>query len=406
MHIRRSTGGILLVSGTCIGAGMLALPITTASSGFVLSSLLLIACWLMTYLTGLFVLEANMCLPEGANFISMAKETLGRTWEMIAWLTYLLLLYSLMAAYLSAGGDIVRNFLSAISTYEIKDWIGPLPWVLVVATFILAGANFVDGFNRVLMAGLVLTYFLLLGTAVPHADLNLLKHGKPGYILAALPVVVTAFGYHVIIPGMRQYLRGNVNQLVRMILWGSLLPLIVYICWNFVVYSLVPIKGTNGLEMIYQMGRPATQLTHVLAELVDNPMIVSIAEGFIFFAIASSFLGIAFSLFGFLKDGLLVHHSHLGSLGIGLITFLPPLAYAIMFPRGFILALSYAGVFVAILHGILPAMMVYAARQKGMVKFYRTPVPTAFVYIVIAVSVLVIGAQFAVNLGYLHPFPS
>lgn len=61
MHIRKLTGGVLLISGTCIGAGMLALPITMGSSGFWLSVVLLVLCWLGTYLSGLYVLEANMC---------------------------------------------------------------------------------------------------------------------------------------------------------------------------------------------------------------------------------------------------------------------------------------------------------------------------------------------------------
>jgi len=105
MHIKRLTGGVLLIAGTCVGAGMLALPITMGSSGFFISTLLLIACWLGTYLCGLYVLEANLCMPENSNYISMAKASLGRFGEVTAWITYLLLLYSLMASYLIGGAS-------------------------------------------------------------------------------------------------------------------------------------------------------------------------------------------------------------------------------------------------------------------------------------------------------------
>lgn len=87
MHIRKLTGGVLLIAGTCIGAGMLALPITMGGTGFWLSTLLLVVCWLATYLAGLYVLEANMCNTEDSNYISMAKNLLGRPGEIMAWIT-------------------------------------------------------------------------------------------------------------------------------------------------------------------------------------------------------------------------------------------------------------------------------------------------------------------------------
>ena len=42
--------------------------------------------------------------------------------------------------------------------------------------------------------------------------------------------------------------------------------------------------------------------------------------------------------------------------------FIPPLLFAIFYPSGFVAALGYAGVFVAILYGLLPAFMVWHGR--------------------------------------------
>ncbi|GAH02366.1 unnamed protein product, partial [marine sediment metagenome] len=70
-------GSILLVAGTSIGAGMLALPVITATSGFFYSMLLLAVCWVFMVLTGLLVLEVNLNLGVSNSYISMAKATLG-----------------------------------------------------------------------------------------------------------------------------------------------------------------------------------------------------------------------------------------------------------------------------------------------------------------------------------------
>lgn len=404
MKINRITGGILLITGTCIGAGMLALPITTAASGFGYSALLLVVTWLAMYLTGLYVLEVNLLLPPGANFISMAKETLGKTGDIVAWVTYLLLLYSLMAAYLSGGGDIVNDTVKTLTGIGLQEWVAPLPWVLGGAIIIYVGVRFVDEINRLLMGGLILTYFLMVLMTSSHVELSYFKQGSPYFLLAALPVIITSFGYHVIIPSLRVYLAGDSFKLKRIIFWGSLLPLCVYLLWEFLVFGIIPVEGRYGLAAILQSGHPASDLTHSLSLMLQNTWIVKTAEFFIFFAIATSFLGISLSLFDFLSDGLHIPKTARGKALAALITFAPPLTFALLFPRGFILALSYAGVFVAILHGILPAGMVLAARKKNLHNGYRAPLGLYGIVIILCFSLLIIFAQLAVNFHWLRSF--
>ena len=64
-------GGMLLVAGSCIGAGMLALPILTGLAGFIPSlSMLLVACLFMTF-TSLLLVEINGWFYGPVNIISM-----------------------------------------------------------------------------------------------------------------------------------------------------------------------------------------------------------------------------------------------------------------------------------------------------------------------------------------------
>ncbi|MDQ2993527.1 MAG: hypothetical protein M3R00_01060, partial [Pseudomonadota bacterium] len=102
-------GAILLIAGTSIGAGMLALPVVTAEHGFIASAILLISCYIVMTYTALLMLEVNLWLPSGANIISMTKETLGRTGEIIASLSYLLLLYCLISAYLAGLNSLIAE---------------------------------------------------------------------------------------------------------------------------------------------------------------------------------------------------------------------------------------------------------------------------------------------------------
>src|SRR3989338_7821905 len=104
----KMVGGILLIIGICIGAGMLGLPVATATHDLVSSSLLMVACWFVMTLGALYILETNLKFAPGANLISMAKHTLGPTGAIVTWLVNLLLLYALLAAYITGGTQMTQ----------------------------------------------------------------------------------------------------------------------------------------------------------------------------------------------------------------------------------------------------------------------------------------------------------
>src|SRR5579872_3346282 len=105
-------GGVLLVVGTTIGAGILALPVATAELGFWGSIVLLTGCWAMMTACAFLFLEVNLWLPPNSNLISMAGATLGKGGQAVVWTVYLLLLYSILSAYVAGGGDLFHYLLS------------------------------------------------------------------------------------------------------------------------------------------------------------------------------------------------------------------------------------------------------------------------------------------------------
>ena len=114
----RLVGGILLVSGTAIGAGMLALPVITSFAGFLPSAIALGICWLFMYITAVLLLEVNLSCPGEPNMISMAGRTLGTAGKLVCWVVYLLLLYSLTAAYIAGSAPLFLQAFYALTTIE------------------------------------------------------------------------------------------------------------------------------------------------------------------------------------------------------------------------------------------------------------------------------------------------
>lgn len=385
-------GGILLVSGTTIGAGMLALPVSTGIAGFLPATLLLIFCWAFMTFTALLMLEVNLWMPEGTNLISMARLTLGKPGEVISWGIYLFLLYALTTAYIAGSGPIVIHAISALFGYSLPNYIGSVPLLLMFGFFVYKGTASVDYANRILMAGLIIAYFLIIILLSPYVDFALLSHISWPPLLAATSVVVTSFGFHIIIPTLTTYLKRDVKQLRAVIIIGGIIPLIVYLVWEFLALGIIPQEGVNGLIRGYIEGANGASL---ISQTLSHAKIALISQVFAFFAIITSFLGVSLSLSDCLADGFKIKKTRSGRWLLFAMTFLPPIGFAVIDPRAFLTALEYAGAFgVITLLGLMPALMVWKGRYiLNYPSSYTAPGGKMALIFVIVISLGIICSQ-------------
>lgn len=396
MRTNKFFGSTLLIAGTSIGAGMLALPVSTATYGFSPSIFLFLLCWLCMMITGLLILEVNLWLKPGANIVSMAKATLGSGGKATAWAVYLLLFYSLLAAYVSGMGDLVHVTVEQVWQRHISTGTGSLLLILLVGTAVYFGTRSVDYLNRTLFFAKFMTYAAVVVVLSPHVQLSHLADINLHHAWLALPIVITSFGFQNTIPSLRVYLNDDVKKLRLAILIGSTIPLVVYIIWQFAIMGVVPTQGPHGLLEVLATGQPATGLGKSLDAILANGWMSQLFKMFTLFAIITSFTGVSFSLFDFLIDSFNIKRNQPGKLLSLVLTFLPPLIFAYAYPHGFILALGYAGIFVAILLGIMPALMVWSGRYwKHMASGYQAPVNRFALVVIIVFSLVIIFSQLA-----------
>lgn len=358
----RVLGGALLVAGTTIGAAVLALPVTIGVAGLWPSLLLFVVCWLFMAYTAFLILEVNHTIGGTANLITMARATLGRVGEGFTWVFYILLLYTLTAAYISGSGALLIQQLDYLFGVSISEMLGPIPFVIIFGFLVFLGVKPVDYINRLLMVGLGTTFILLLAMILPKVQAPLLERAAPAYALLAVPVVITSFGYHIIIPSLASYLGHNIRKIRLAMVWGSILPVIVYALWTIAILGVIPLRGEGGLLAALESGQPAALLSASLEHFLGISWISWISSYFSLFTILTSILGVSLSLSDCLADGLKIEKSAKGRFLLSLLTFIPPLVFAWSYPRGFVVALSYGGAIVAVLLGILPAAMAWSER--------------------------------------------
>jgi tyrosine-specific transport protein len=352
-------GGVLLVAGCCIGAGMLGLPVLSAMAGFKPSLIMFLICWLFMVCTGLLLLEVNLWFGEEISLITMAERTLGKAGKIVSWCVFLFLFYSLMVAYVAASGSLITDFLNQLTGYSLHQGIGGLLFSLLFGVLIYVGIGAVDWFNRLLMLGMIMTYISLVMMGIPHVDTSLLKHQDWNAATFVLPAVIVSFGFHNLIPSLTTYFRSDKKSLVYAIVIGSAIPLVIYLIWEWLILGLVPL---GSFQEALDKGEIATE---ALKNAVGLTWIVDVAQAFAFFAIVTSFLSVAVSFVDFLADGLRIEKTPRGKIILASLVLVPPFVCALLYPTIFLHALNYAGGFGAvILFGILPALMVWSGRYK------------------------------------------
>lgn len=350
-------GASLLIAGCCIGAGMLGLPVLSAMAGFKPSLLMFVICWIFMLGTGLLLLEVNLWFKEEIHIVSMAERTLGKIGKTVSWLVFLFLFYSLMVAYTAASGSLMSDFVEQYLDHSFPNEMGSLLFCLIFGVLLYIGTGALDWFNRLLMAGLILSYVILVSTGLPHIDTQLLEHRDWNAATLVIPALIVSFGFHNLVPSLTTYLGGQQRSLIKAIIIGSFIPLGIYLLWEMLILGLVSL---HDFREALNQGDIATE---ALKSAVGGSWIVDIAQIFAFFAIVTSLLSVALSFMDFLADGLKIKKTPLGKLSLACLVLIPPLLCSIAYPKIFLVALNYAGGYGAvILFGILPVLMVWKGR--------------------------------------------
>lgn len=362
MMLSRVIGGILLIVGTSIGAGMLALPVATAAAGFWGSSLFLLLCWALMTIGAFFILEVNLYLPQRKHMVSMANATLGLPGLITAWLSYLFLLYTLLSAYISGGADVLDGLLNHINIHAPPALLATV-FTLVFGFIVHCGIRQVDVVNRGLMFAKLAAFLLLVGLISSHVDLSYLRQGHVLKITGSLMLLMTSFGFAIIIPNLRDYFDDDIKTLKKVILIGSLIPLFCYFAWDAVIIGTLPSSGADGLTALMHSSHTTSQLAATLSKTVDSSIISSLFNFFTSICMLTAFLGVSLCLLSFLSDGLNLSKEGKQGSALFLLTFVPPLIIVLYYPGAYIYALNYAGYFCVILLMLLPALMVYFGRR-------------------------------------------
>lgn len=399
--MNKTAGSTLLVSGTMIGAGMLAMPLTSAGIGFSFTLVLLIALWSLLTCTALLFVEVYQTTDADAGIGTLAAQYFGRFGRIVATTVLLVFLYALLSAYVTGGGSILASSLPTIVNDNTTSKIAIGIFTLFFGAFVIIGTKSVDGINRLLFFIMLTTFVFVLCLMLPKVTVNNLM-AMPidkALLLSASPIFFTSFGFHGSIPSLNHYLQGNVKALRFAILTGSTITLVFYIVWQFSTHGVL--SQSHFLDIL-QQDPTLNGLVNASFQITGSTMLAQAVKIFSALALITSFLGVALGLFECIEDLLKRVFNISGNrMILGILTFLPPLLFAFFYPQGFVLALSYAGQMFAFYAVVLPVALVWKVRQIHPNLPYRVSGGTPVLVLVLILGVAITLIPFITRAGYL-----
>ncbi|WP_261893735.1 amino acid permease [Vibrio cyclitrophicus] len=344
-------GSSLIIAGTALGAGMLAIPMVLAQFGLLYGTLLMVLICFGTTYAALLLLEATIKAGGGLGLNSIARKTLGRQGQLLTNGLLYALLICLLMAYILGAGDLLSKLLSNFGI-EITATTSQIVFTLIAGAVVASGTGVIDKLNRalffVMLASLFATMTFLAPSMTQENLMQVTSHDHVDLIKTSA-ILFTSFGFMVVIPTLVSYNHEATDkQLRNMVIVGSLIPLVCYLCWLFAVVG-------NLSEEQFRSFKNVSDL--MAAFEAQSPWVGNILSTFTGLALLTSFFGVAMALFNQNKDMF-----NKNTAVTYCISFILPLVGSLLAADKFLQVLNYAGIILVFLAVFVPLVMVHKQR--------------------------------------------
>ncbi len=343
-------GSIMMVAGTSIGAAMIAMPITASKIGFALSILLLLIISAVMYYAAILVSRIYEITNSSSTIAKMAGDSIGKTAQIICSAATLILMYSLMVAYISGLSEALNELTN----------IGKTNIIIIISTvlfFSLGLSNKIfDYYNRAAFSLKIVFMFLMTFILCPHISTTNITSSSIVIsdslsVLSVLPVFVTSFGFHAGIPVIFKHLEMDHKQYKKAISYGVLLTLAIYVIWLTITFGVLSVDGLHSSD------GSLSNFIALLSSSIKSDFLSKIINFFIILAILTSLFGVSSTIFDFseelLKDMFKFNNAFVNSF----LVFFIPMIFTIINKNLFTKALGLAGVALTIIAIFIPCII-------------------------------------------------
>lgn len=340
----------LLISGTAIGAGLLALPLMSVNLGLEISSAVIIFMIFIAYQSSMMALDLNQLTDKPDSIVEMSRKLSGKGACMISLLSFYMLSISLLTAYFAGITDSIRIFCSVKSNLLIVPFCGlGLFIILCLKSDVFSRLNSI--LVVILLAAITISLIKIHSSQevqFPQVSCNASE------IFAFLPIIFTSFGVQNICPYIYDYLNKDRKKINLAFLLGIIISAIVYIIWISFVFENVLSRDIVFFEKLQNHRVSAGELVKFLCESSDSSFIDITFKILSLFAMITSAIGIGLGLLKSIQETITPSRKLAGA-----IICIIPMIIVMITPNTFISVLSFGGIIATVFVIFMPYYLLY-----------------------------------------------
>jgi tyrosine-specific transport protein len=342
MERKKFFEAVSILIGTIIGAGIFGLPYVMMRAGVLVNVFYFLFLGSIVLIIHLILGEIALRTPGFHHVVGYGKIYLGNLGEKIFLISSLVSLSGSLLVYLILGGHFLKN---------IFDWNNNFLFFLLIFWFfnsfvIILGWQKASFFELLMTFSLILILSIFSLLSLKYFRIDNLKLIDIKYLFLPWGVIFYAISGGLVIPELREFLIGKEFYLKKIIILGTILPIIFYFIFAISVAGALGLKTSeetiNGLKNLF------------------NPYIIKLIVIFGLFSIATSYL-----VMGMVLKRIFIHDLKINKKIANLIVCFTPLCFYFLGFKNFIKIISFLGLWLGAVDGILVLLVHKKAKSSS-----------------------------------------
>ena len=232
---KRLITAVSIMVGTAIGAGVLGIPYVAAQAGFWVAVAYMVILGAIILTVNLYLGEISLRTKGDHQIPGYARRYLGKKGMVVLEFATVFGIYSAIVAYLLGIGESLSFLFFRNSNYTVV--IGILVG-LVMSSLLWRGIKALKKYEKIGVSIILFLIFLIFFIFIKNIDPANLYYFNIGNVFLPFGVILFALMSFHAIPELEIILHNKEKLMKKALIIGTLIPIIFYIMFAFIVVGL------------------------------------------------------------------------------------------------------------------------------------------------------------------------
>jgi tyrosine-specific transport protein len=226
------------ITGTAIGAGILALPHIIHDSGILPGILHIVVLGLIMLLINLYLGEVVLRTKGHHQLTGYASKYLGKKGKILMLISMIIGIYGALIAYIIGEGESLSYIFTGTLSYAL---LFSILFFVIMALLVYLGLKTMEkceSFGFLAVLAIIIIIIVLFLPQAKIGNFNFLPSGLLSWFMPYGAVLFSLLSFSAL-PEVEQELAGNEKLMKKSIILGALIPIALYLIFSLVIIGFV-----------------------------------------------------------------------------------------------------------------------------------------------------------------------